>query len=344
MSYRKLILYFFVFTVIGIIILSLIQANKPVTLKTPYLYLVQEQDSTHDTLIRTRNAGASNETVFSGRNIQGFKVNGNKLMISEGLKYQKTKLRLVDLTNSEIKEIDFAEHYIDTIYSLKDDFIFVFENVYESYRDYRGQIGIYRTTTNTIEVINPQSFATDVSQFYVNPAGTLAVFTGFNSYKFLLDLENLNNIKKFEKDYSYTSGFVDNNRIIVAEYNNAEFKVLNVADNSEETFKIEGKNFQDIISRNNVYFYSYKDSEKDKDTIRFRKLNGTITSNSYMSYEKPVIDNNGEALAVAVYNKDENKTIQDVNQREFITPAIQILDINKNILIDTNLRAKKFSF
>lgn len=344
MSYRKIILYFFVLSVIGILVLSIIQANKPVVIKTPYLYLVQEQDSTHDKLIRTANGGVSNQVVFSGRNIQGFKVNGNKLMISEGIKYQTTKLRLVDMGDSSIKEIEFKDHYIDTIYSLKDDFIFVFENIYDSYRDYRGQLGIYRTATNTIEVINPQSYATDISQFYVNPAGTLAIFTGFNSYKFLLDLENFNNIKKFDKEFAYTSGFVDNSKIIVGEYNVSEFKVLDVSDNTEQKFNIEGKNFQEIIGRNNNYFYTFKDSEKDKDIIRFRRYDSTLASSSVMSYEKPVIDVNGEALAIAMYNKEENKTIQDVNQREFITPAIQILDVNKNILIDTNLRSKKFSF
>jgi hypothetical protein len=344
MSYRKLLTYFFGLVIIGIITLTLIQANKPITIKTPYLYLVQELDSTHDTLIRTNDGGVSRDTIFSGRNIQGFNVNGSKLLISEGLKYQTTRLRLVDMITNVIQEIDFKDHYIDTIYKLKEDFIFIFENINDSYRDYRGQIGILRTATNKIEVINPQSLATDVSQLYVNPSGTLAVFTGFNSFKFLIDLENFENIKKFDKDYSYTSGFVDDSRIIIADYNNAEFFVRNVSDNTDEKLSIEGKNFQDILGKNNQYYYSYKDSDKDKDTIKFRKLNATINSNSFMSYEKPVLEPKGQYFAIAVYNKDENKIIQDVNQREFITPAIHILDTSKNTFFESNLRAKKFSF
>jgi hypothetical protein len=344
MTFNKILRYFFIVAIIGIVILSLIQANKPVTIKTPYLYLVQEQDSTHDDLIRTSDGGVSKDTIFKGRNIQGFSVNGNKLLISEGIKYQTTILRLVDLTNNKITEIDFKDHYVDSIHKVKDDFIFIFEDIYETYRDYRGQIGILKTATNTIEVINPQSYATDVSQLYVNPSGTLAIFTGFNSYKFLIDLQNFENIKKLEKEYSYTSGFVDDNRIIVGEYNNAEFFVRNLADNTEEKIDIEGKNFQDILGKNNQYYYSYKDSEKDKETIKIRKLKSTINSNSFLSYEKPVLDQNSEYLAVAVYNKEENKVIQDVNQREFITPAIHILDSKKNTFFETTLRAKKFSF
>ena len=344
MSYNKIIKYFFIITIIGIIIISLVQANKPVTIKTPYLYLSQEQDSSHDNIIRTSDGGASTQTVFSGRNVQGFRVNGDKMLVSEGNRFQTTKLRLVDLNNSSIKEIDFADKYIDTIYKIKNDFIFIFEGIYEVVRDYKASIGIYRTATDKIEIINPQSFASEVSQLHVNPSGTLAVFNGLNSYRYLLDLDNFENIKKLENNYPYTAGFVDDSQLIIGDYFSSEFRVLNVTDNTEQNFPIEGKNFQEIVGKNNTYFYTFKDHIKDTTIAQIRRIGSQLPSASNLSYEKPTYDQDGEFVAVAAYNKEENKTIQDLNQREFVTPTIYLINVKKNTITETTLRSKKFLF
>jgi hypothetical protein len=341
--FQRTIKWFFIICIISLITLLLLQSNKPLPIKTPYLYINQAIDTSTSRIIRTSDGGKTKDIVYEGKNIQNFAINGELIMVAEGLKSQKSALKIFNIKDKKIQDIDFKDKHVDKILSFQDKFLMLFEDASQGYRNYRGQIGIYNPITKIFDNPNPQFYATDVSQLYINPSGNLAVFTGFNSYKFLMDLNNYNNITRLE-EYNYTSGFMDESSLISANYNKIEVKTTDVVTGKSEFRTLPKPQFQEIIGIKDEVYYTERVENIEYNKYVLYKLNRNLIVDSGTSYENLLSDKDHNYIAMSTYTDLEQKDRTDVKKQQAIEPTIQIIDTKKDLIINTNIQGKQYTW
>jgi hypothetical protein len=342
MSFKNIIISFFTITTLICLALIVLQSNKPISLKTPYMYYLTTDSNQ---IFRTNNAGESKDLVYQSEKIRNFGVNYDTLMLIKGEDNKASKISYLRLNkDSDVNEIEFENKYIDEVYSIKDKFLILFEEMNGELRSYRGQLAIIDLNTKKIEYPNPNFYVTDVSQVHVNQQGSFVVFNGFNGYKFVMDLNNFENIKKLEDNYSYLGGFIDETNLIGANYQTKKVNTYDIVNNSKKEYDLEAANFQEIRGGNNEIYYTITKSDNTDNKKYLRKINGLISSNTDFSYEDMITEKTDKYMILGAYDHQDLKNRLDLIKSRNVFQKIFILDIQKSVIKDTQIRAKVFKW
>lgn len=347
MKFNNILITFFTLSIITILGLSIIQSNKPKAVLSPYIYVHEVVDQNQDRIFRSNDGGNNTENIITGSKIQAFGQNNKYILYSKGEKNKKTQL---ELYNNETKNSNTifieGDQYISKIIPIPNKFIFLYEAVSTEFRSYQARIGIYDFINNKFESPNPQLLAKDVSELYANNEGTLAVFTGFNNYKYVMDLNNYENIKRIPTNFNYTSGFINENILVAGKYNSEEVMFINLLDNSTTTSKIEYKFYESYISTDNKnLFYSVREDPEKNIFYRLSDTNAMINLyDTEVSYITPNLSYDQQFLLFKKVTKENQEKEKDYKISGSINNQIGILDIKKNYTVITPMKGVGYQF
>ncbi len=346
MSFNSTIKWFFVSSAILLIVLSIYQSNKPVNFITDNLYVLEVVNSQEDRLIKTNNVGVTKSVIYEGKKIQNFGVNQGKLLIATGQKNKKSTIELINLSDKSTKLIELGDQYVSKIIPVNIKFVFLYEEVSEGFRAYKAKIGIIDIATMQISNPNPSFLANDVAELYANREGTLAVFSGFNGYKYLLDLVNTDNIVRIPTGFNFTANFINQKTLVAGLYNNENIMFIDLVTNNVEKKTLESKYFESILATNNGnLFYTIKNGDEYSSLYRLTDLNKSINFvSSSESFKDPIIDNKEQYLA---FKKISNETIQiekDYSKVGTINSQILVYDTKSKQVQNSGLMGIKYQF
>jgi hypothetical protein len=346
MTFEKTIICFFAGSIATLIGLTVYQSNIPVNLNTSNLYVLEVISPSEDRIIRTKDVGKTKTTVYSGRKIQQFAVNSDKLLITSGEKYKKSYLELINLNNNTSKVIDVGDNYVSKIIPVKNKFVFLYEEVKEGFSAYRAKIGILDLQTEQFTSPKPSYITNEITELYANKEGTLAVFTGFNNYKYIIDLANTENVIKIDTNFNYTANFINENILVAGKYNDENVMFINVSNKSVEKKTLESKYFDSIISNtNNNLFYTVKNGDETSKTYRLTDINKTLNFNSSdSSYTNPILDSTEQFLAFKKSSLEIINIEKEYSKIDSVNSDIVVYDTKTRQAQSSGLKGIKYQF
>ncbi|MGL4759410.1 MAG: hypothetical protein ACRCXZ_08795 [Patescibacteria group bacterium] len=347
MKFKNIIISFFAISIILILGNLVLQVNKSKPIRTSYIYSLEVIDSNQDRIVRSNDGGQKIETLVNGKKIQTFAQNSNFLMIAFGERSKPTTLEIQEIGQNKSTKIELEkQNYISKIIPIKDKFIFLYEEIADEYRSYKAKIGIYDLISKKFDSPNPDFLATDVSELFANKEGSLAVFTGFNNYKYVLDLKNYNNIKKIDTRFNYTSGFINERMLVAGMYNSEEIFLIDLINNQVESKKIDQKFFDSFVATDDKnIFYSVKHDGQDSKNYRISDTNlvfNLFDINS--SYRSLILSNDQKHIAYKKTSLETQEKERDYKLIGTFNYDLGIIDIQKSFNQDTPLKGIHYQF
>lgn len=339
---RNITVFFVVSIALSLGLIGL-QRIKPIQVRTPNLYVLQNEKDNQDRIIKTNDGGNSYEVLYNDTNIQNFGVSGSSILVSKGERFKTSTVSVYDMSSKTSQPLDLKDKYIEKIFSLSDRFVFLYEDMLEGNRTYRSVLGVFNPKTKTLENPNPQFFAVDVANVIIHPNQNTIMFSGFGGYRYLMDLNNYEKVLKLDTKFSYVSSFIDEVRFINSNYNANEFFLYDLSNKTNTSIPLKNRYFQDIVGSSEKYFYNYTDVDLKSNKYIVSDKDGPLTPpDSKSSYEFMNIDPKGEFIAVSEFQESELVFKNNVSKN--IQPTLQIIDINKKSVTTNKLRFKSYTW
>ncbi len=332
-------------------VLAFVSYQKFLRTDVSNLYAIQRKyNQSNDRIVKTNAFLEDQITIFESSRIQTFSEKNGKLLVGVGQKNEKTDLYLVDVISKKSTKIDIPEGLVTQIQGGGGLFIFTLEKIVEGYPDFKGILNILDTNTLQITNPNPQGFAQKVTNLHVSNDGQLLLFSGFGSYHYVMDLNNIENITKIKTKMNYSTGFDSTStKILAAQFDKKDFKLVDVVTGEEESQSLPTDRFKDVTLSNtskDVYFTvkNAPDSDMTSQLYKLQKLGfGDILKSDISSLELPKLDSTDRFIAVEKYSKSEINDTSDFRiaglRARPASSTIIIFDTRTKKLIDNNFKA-----
>lgn len=219
--------------------------------------LVQQSlfDGVNDRIIKTKDNLKSYDTIFTAPNIQDFETTKNQLLVTTGIKSQESKLQLVDIKSKVIKPIEYSNKYIGQIIAGADKFVMLVEDLKEfegnNIRTYKSKLAMITEQNQKVVDLNPQFLATQVDNIFINPSCSLLVFTGLGDARYLLDLEDTNNITKINNlESGLNLGFINDSLLALTDYSlgsETRIKFVDIINDQSSFTSLNNEKFSQIV-------------------------------------------------------------------------------------------------
>jgi hypothetical protein len=254
-EYKTLIFNMIAFLLLVSLVLAGLLEYKVLTSAPDVLVQQSLFDGINDRIIKTKDNLKSYDTLFSAPNIQDFETTKNQLLVTTGIKNQESTLQLVDLKSKVIKPIKYSNKYVGQIIAGADKFAMLVEDLKEfegdNIRTYKSKLAMITEQNQQVVDLNPQFLATQVDNIFINPSGSLLVFTGLGDARYLLDLEDTNNITKINNlESGLNLGFINDSQLALTGYSLGSETRIKFADivNDQSSFtSLNNEKFSQIV-------------------------------------------------------------------------------------------------
>jgi hypothetical protein len=273
-----------VLTVVVIILMLMLEQRK-LYFEPSVLVLQSKFDGVKDRIIKTKSNLSDTEVIFESDNIQDFNATKSHLLVSTGRENQESSLQSVNIQSKETKKIQLAGKFVSEIIGAGDKFVITIEDLNAvQKRDYRKKIAYIATGNDMVVEFNPQFLAANVDDVFVNPSGSLVVFTGVGNTDYIADLDDSQKITKLTSDNLSLIGFINDRQLAFIDYNNeagTQVVIKDMVTDSSDYINLNGEKFGQLVVSSDSKSVHFTQAKNYKNTAitGIKKLN-----NQYVFY------------------------------------------------------------
>jgi hypothetical protein len=250
------------------------------------LVLQSKFDGVKDRIVKTKDNLASFDTVFEAADIQDFETTKTQLLVSTGQTDKESTLQLVDLKTKQVKKLNFVGNFVSKMAAGGDKFVLLVEDMKNQLRSYKSRLAMVVGSTQEVQDLNPQFLATAAYSIFINPSGSLLVFSGVANNQYLVDLDNLSDVTKLESDTRLTLGFVNDKQLAFANFlaaDGVQVEVLDIGTDKSQFYSLGSDKYNQIMVASDGKTISYTQSQEIDGT----KINGFKAGGSPNPYFMP---------------------------------------------------------
>ena len=187
--------------------------------KEPSVLVLQSKfDGTKDRIIKTKDSLREFETIFEAPSIQNFQATKNQLLVVTGQKDKESNLQLVGIKTKEVKKIDYPGKFINEMVSGGDKFVMLVEDIKNEKRSYKSKLAMIVGDNPQVQDLNPQFLASTAYSIFINPSGSLLVFSGVANGQYIVDLDSPESVTTLNNDNKLLLGFINDKQLAFANF------------------------------------------------------------------------------------------------------------------------------
>ncbi len=266
------------------------------------LVLQPKFDGTKDRIVKTKNSLRDFETIFEAPSIQDFQTTKNQLLVITGQKDKESTLQLVNIKTKEVKKITYPGKFINQAVAGGDRFVMLVEDMKNENRSYKSKLAMIVGDDPQVLDLNPQFLASTAYSIFINPSGSLLVFSGVANNQYIVDLENTETVTKLNNDNKLTIGFINEKQFAFANFLAAEGVQVEIIDlNSDQSifYSLGSEKYNQFAISTDAKTINYTQSKEINGT-RVNGLKSLDNAKPYFipdfSFENIQLDPTGEYL------------------------------------------------
>ena len=244
------------------------------------LVLQSKFDGVKDRIIQSKDSLKDFETIFEAPNIQDFQATKSQLLVITGQKDGESSLQLVNIKTKQVKKIDYTGKFINEIVAGGDKFVMLVEDLKNDSRSYKSKLAMIVGDNPQVQDLNPQFLASTSYSIFINPSGSLLIFSGVANNQYIVELDNLESVTKLNNDTRLTLGFINEKQIAFANYlaiDGVQVEVLDLSSDQSVFYPLGNEKYNQIVLSTDGKSINYTQS---------REINGTRI-NGLKSYNNP---------------------------------------------------------
>ena len=322
---------------VSIVLMGILEFKSLFT-EPSVLVLQAKFDGKNDRIIKTKDSLKEFDTIFESPNIQDFGSTKTQLLVTTGAENEASTLQLVSLKSKEIKKIDYVDKYVGKIVAGGDRFAMQVEDMKEGKRAYSSKLAIIEGDNPQVKDFNPQFLASAAYSIYINPNGSVLVFTGVANNQYIVDLDNPETVTKLGSAERFTLGFINDNQIAFDNYlaeANARIEVLDISTNLSSYLTMANLRYDQIAINSDGKDLNYTETKETNNT-RVKGLKAYNNQYTYFvpnfSIENIQLNHNNEYLLF-------EKTSPD--KRDSLTKTFSIYHLKTKYLTDKTISGIK---
>ena len=286
---------------VSIVLMGMLEF-KNLYIEPSVLVLQTKFDGKNDRIIKTKDSLKEFDTIFESPNIQDFGSTKTQLIVTTGLEDGESRLQLVNLKSKEVKKIEYSGKFVGNILAGGDRFVMQVENIVDGKRTYSSKLGIIEGDNPQVKDFNPQFLASAAYSIFLNPNGSLLVFTGVANNQFIVDLDNPDSITKLTNTDKFTLGFINEHQIAFDNYTSNDklrIELLDINTNQSSFLPLGNPRYDQIAINKDGSAINYTEIKNSRDTTTkgFKAFNySSVYFIPNYSFEKIQLDNSNDFL------------------------------------------------
>jgi hypothetical protein len=293
-----------------------------------------------DKIVLYTNGPNNPQTIYEAKDIQTFAINKQNMLVSVGPLNKTSMLYSLNLSTKKIETVALAgTYFVSEIVATRNKFALSLEEVKDNTRTFQSQLGIYNPQDKQLALPKSELYATDVVNLKVNPLGNLVMFSGFNSYRYVIDIDKPESIKKLDQFFNYSSGFVDDISIMTGTYNTDQLEIYNLETGSKRPYKVSNSLFQEVLATRDAQtiFYTIKNGPEESKRYKIMSNNLPEIASSEYSYENIAIDNKSGYISYEGIPANQYEARFNAQNNYIYKPKIFFFSIKNKQIIETDI-------
>jgi hypothetical protein len=253
----------------------------------PSVLVLQENfEGDKDRIVKTKDSLNDFETIFEALDIQDFQATKTQLLVLTGQKDKQSSLELVNIKTKESKKIDYSGKFVSELVAGGDKFVMLVEDMNGEYRSYKSKMAMVTESSPQVQDLNPQFLATAAYSIFINPSGSLLLFSGVANNQYVVDLDNLESVTKLNMDTKLTLGFINDKQLAFANYlasDGVQVEILDLLTDQTKTGFLGNEQYNQIVVGNDSESISYTQAKE----INGTRVNGLKSPSNKSVYFMP---------------------------------------------------------
>jgi hypothetical protein len=281
---------------------------KNLYMEPSILVLQSKFDGSRDRIVKIKDNLSDFETIFEAPDIQDFGATKTQLLVTTGQKDKESGLQLVNIKSKAAKALNYPGKYVSEIVAGGDKFVLLVEDVNSDFRTYKSKLGMIVGDSLGVQDLNPQFLASAAYSIFINPSGSLLVFSGVANNQYVVDLDNPQSAIKLDTDTKLTLGFVNEKQLTFTNYlavGGVQVEVLDLSDDQTKTYFLGNEQYNQIVVGPQAINYT---QSKEINGVRVNGLKANDNSSLYFipgsSFENIKLSATGDFLLFEKTNVD----------------------------------------